>query len=93
MSYVSRFDLACTFKQGDEFYEEQYLCTVTKDAEVYEEGGESKVKWTALFNNKEVEYLITKKYEHYGPKISKEKEYFTRDELKEMAEQYRKELK
>ncbi len=74
---MSTYNIAKQLKKGDYFIEEDYgtriLCKVTSD--IVEENDQ--VKWTAKvvesdenYNlSKKVDYLITRGYEHYGPKI------------------------
>lgn len=66
---MSRID-PTTLKVGDVFYECAYgncvKFTVTSDAIVEND----QIKWKASSENiTETDFLITKGYEHYGPKI------------------------
>ena len=67
-----------TLKVGDVFYECAYgncvKFTVTRDAIVEND----QIKWKASSENiTETDFLITKGYEHYGPKIYSSPAYIT----------------
>lgn len=78
---MSRFELAQTFEIGDVFSEDYgYGCerfTVATEPVIDKLGFEHnsvhypQIKWKAIAHEgkREVDFLITDKFEHYGPKI------------------------
>lgn len=76
------FKKVCKFKAGEQYWENsQYGCirfTIKDEPTVTEE----KVSFIGVTpEGEEVEYLLVKGFEHYGPKISNIREYYTTDEI------------
>lgn len=86
MSYS--FYEVCNFKTGEQYWENsQYgdiRFTVKYDPEVYNDGDFKQVTFVGVTaEGEEIDYLITKGLEHYGPSISDQKLYYTLEELQE----------
>jgi hypothetical protein len=79
------FDQICKFKVGEEYVEScqmgnLFFVVVT---EPVVEGDQVTFIGRCLKTGRDVDYMINKKYQHYGPQIYKEQQYFTMKEIEE----------
>ena len=85
MSY--KFEDICKFQEGETYYECQswignLMFTLKNDPII--EG--DKVRFIGITEDgKEIEYLMTKGFEHYGPRIYDSPQYITIEEIRKIA--------
>ncbi|MDX1532584.1 MAG: hypothetical protein R3230_00035 [Nitrosopumilaceae archaeon] len=79
------FDQVANLSVGDELYESgygQYAKVIVKTKPIVQN---EKVTFVGEFDGQETQYMMTKGFEHYGPNLSYQKEYYTLDEIQDFV--------